>query len=400
MALRKMSSYMPNVFGTAKADASNENGAPKVPGAKGFTTSSTTAAQPLRSVLGDIGNIAAATTDKTLARKASDPSRPLKTRKLGSEETAGGSTLGFDTAEPQLGDFLHCDIAPMDLGESPEQVELGVPEGVDDIDAEDPENPLLVAEYVQEIYKYMRELEIKYAVDPNYMSQQKYVEPKMRAILVDWMTEVLARFRQLQETLYLAVTIMDRFMARNQISRQRMQLVGVASMLLASKYEETYNIAVGDLMKMADMEFSREKILEMEEAMLVDLDYSFSNPLSLNFLRRFTRAARADAYVHNVAKFMLELGLGASEMLAHMPSMQAAAAIYLGMRVMNGTDSWNQTMEHYTGYTRAEIEPCVRDMYNVFKASETAKQRAVRRKYTSKTRYAVTSLPEVVNFTM
>ena len=80
--------------------------------------------------------------------------------------------------------------------------------------------------------------------------------------------------------------------------------------------------------------------------------------------------------------------------------MQAAAAIYLGMRVMNGTDSWNQTMEHYTGYTRAEIEPCVRDMYNVFKASETAKQRAVRRKYTSKTRYAVTSLPEVVNFTM
>ncbi|KAL5660785.1 hypothetical protein ACJX0J_027910, partial [Zea mays] len=40
------------------------------------------------------------------------------------------------------------------------------------------------------------------------------------------------------DTLYLAVYLVDRFLSRNYIERQRLQLLGITSMLLASKYEE------------------------------------------------------------------------------------------------------------------------------------------------------------------
>ena len=56
-------------------------------------------------------------------------------------------------------------------------------------------------------------LQKKYHVPPTYMAQQPQVNSKMRAILIDWLIQVHHRFTLLQETLYLTVSIIDRFLA-------------------------------------------------------------------------------------------------------------------------------------------------------------------------------------------
>ncbi len=62
--------------------------------------------------------------------------------------------------------------------------------GIPDIDAEDAENPQLVAEYVHEIFAYLRELETKMAPAAGYMENvQKDLRADMRAILIDWSEE-------------------------------------------------------------------------------------------------------------------------------------------------------------------------------------------------------------------
>lgn len=38
------------------------------------------------------------------------------------------------------------------------------------------------------------------------------ITPNMRALLVDWLVQVHSRFHLLQETLYLAVAVLDRFL--------------------------------------------------------------------------------------------------------------------------------------------------------------------------------------------
>lgn len=55
-------------------------------------------------------------------------------------------------------------------------------------------------------------LQAKYQVDPAYLSQQSQINSKMRAILIDWLIQVHLRFTLLQETLYLTVSIIDRYL--------------------------------------------------------------------------------------------------------------------------------------------------------------------------------------------
>lgn len=81
--------------------------------------------------------------------------------------------------------------------------------GVEDIDEEDKGNPSLVSIYSNDIYEYLRSLEIKHPISKGYLAGQE-VTPKMRSVLVDWLVEVHQQFHLMQETLYLTVTIIDR----------------------------------------------------------------------------------------------------------------------------------------------------------------------------------------------
>ena len=54
---------------------------------------------------------------------------------------------------------------------------------------------------------------------------------------MDWLVEVQENFELFHETLYLAVKIVDRYLARKEVKKEYLQLVGATSMLVASKFE-------------------------------------------------------------------------------------------------------------------------------------------------------------------
>lgn len=81
----------------------------------------------------------------------------------------------------------------------------------EDIDEQDKNNPILVSLYTNDIHEYLRTLEIKFTVKKGYLAGQE-VTPKMRCVLIDWLVEVHQQFRLMQETLYLTVAIIDRFL--------------------------------------------------------------------------------------------------------------------------------------------------------------------------------------------
>merc|ERR1719435_198608 len=89
----------------------------------------------------------------------------------------------------------------------------GIPAGCVDIDAEDRENPQLCAEYAPEIYAYLRSLEagVGYTVGDDFLAGCP-ITGKMRAVLVDWLVEVQQQFRLLQETFFLTLDIVDRYL--------------------------------------------------------------------------------------------------------------------------------------------------------------------------------------------
>ena len=66
-----------------------------------------------------------------------------------------------------------------------------------------------------------------------FMRRQEDVSNHMRCILVDWLVEVAEEYRLHRETLFLAVSYIDRFLSTMSVQRSRLQLVGASAMFLA-----------------------------------------------------------------------------------------------------------------------------------------------------------------------
>lgn len=162
--------------------------------------------------------------------------------------------------------------------------------GVDDIDKNDEGKSNLESEYVKDIYAYLQQLEKKFVIPGNYLSVQKEVTPKMRTVLMDWLNEVHLQFHLFTETYYLTVGIIDRYLnAYSVTSRKNLQLVGVAAMFLACKYEEMYPPMLKDFVFITDDTYTAEQITQMEMHIL-KVRYkreTFSSPLLINFVHFF-----------------------------------------------------------------------------------------------------------------
>ena len=150
-----------------------------------------------------------------------------------------------------------------------------------------------MAEYCGPILKHMLEEERSDLPSQSYMNRQVDINEKMRGILVDWIIEVHLKFKLLPETLFLTVNLTDRYLEKTQISRTRLQLVSVAALLIASKYEEIYVPELCDFVFITDNAYSKEEILEMERSILMTLQFSITTPSSYRFLQRFCKIAKA-----------------------------------------------------------------------------------------------------------
>lgn len=262
-----------------------------------------------------------------------------------------------------------------------EESEFIYPEGVKDLDSEDRDDPLMVSEYAHEIFEYLLKLEQKSLPNPEYMEHQDELEWKTRSILVDWLIEVHTRFHLLPETLFLAINIIDRFLSEKVVQLDRVQLVGITAMFIASKYEEVLSPHVGNFKHVADNGFSESEILAAERFILQTLEYDLSYPNPMNFLRRISKADNYDIQTRTVAKYLLEISVVDRRFLAYNPSHVAAAAMYMARLILDRGD-WDETLAFYAGYTEAEIEPVLHLMVDYL--ARPVAHEAFFKKYASK----------------
>ena len=207
-------------------------------------------------------------------------------------------------------------------------------DNVADLDAEDRDDPLMVAEYVVEIFEYLKNLETTTKPNANYMDHQEHLEWHLRGVLVDWLIEVHTRFHLLPETLFLAINIIDRFLSNKVVLLDKLQLVGVTAMFIASKYEEVLSPHVQNFKHVADDGFSESEILSAERYILAALNYDLSYPNPMNFLRRISKADSYDPHTRTLGKYFLEISLIDHKFLPFDPSHIAAASMYLARLIL------------------------------------------------------------------
>ncbi|KAL8929881.1 MAG: hypothetical protein Q9208_001025 [Pyrenodesmia sp. 3 TL-2023] len=261
------------------------------------------------------------------------------------------------------------------------QIKQAFSEAIADLDAEDVDDPLMVAEYVVEIFDYLKVLEEATMPNPDYMEHQDHLEWHLRGVLVDWLIEVHTRFHLLPETIFLAINIIDRFLSARVVELEKLQLVGITAMFIASKYEEVLSPHVQNFKHVADDGFSEEEILKAERFVLAALNYDLSYPNPMNFLRRISKADNYDIQTRTLGKYLLEISLLDHRFMKFPPSQVAAGAMYLARLILERGE-WDATIAHYAGYSEDEIEPVFKLMVDYLR--RPVAHEAFFKKYASK----------------
>ncbi|KAL6925991.1 hypothetical protein ACO0SA_000601 [Hanseniaspora valbyensis] len=231
----------------------------------------------------------------------------------------------------------------------------------EDLDLEDSDDVLMVSEYVSEIFSYFYKSELDCLASPELMLRHPNINQN-RDILVNWLVKIHNQFNLLPETLYLAVNIMDRFLCRELVALDKLQLVGTASLFIASKYEEVYSPSCKNFASVTDGACSEEDIKQGEVFILQTLNFKLDYPNPLNFLRRISKADEYHMDCRTVAKYLLEITIVDFRFVGIPPSKCAAAAFFLAKKMM-GRPYWDGNFIHYSGgYSKRQLQGCVKMM--------------------------------------
>jgi hypothetical protein len=223
----------------------------------------------------------------------------------------------------------------------------------DDIDDEQWDTSM-VAEYGEEIFEYMREMESRMSPNPFYMHLQQEIQWSMRGVLMDWVVQVHQRFSLLPETLFLTVNYIDRFLSCKIVSLGKLQLVGATAIFVAAKYEEVNCPTIAEIIYMVDNGYTAEELLKAERFMLSMLQFELGWPGPMSFLRRISKADDYDLETRTLAKYFLEVTIMDERFVGCKPSFLAAGAHCMS-RLMLRKGDWTLAHVYYSNYTFRQL---------------------------------------------
>ena len=120
-----------------------------------------------------------------------------------------------------------------------------------------------------------------------FASQAKYL--KHRRTIVDWMCEVGEEYHLSALTIHCAVRYLDRLLGEADVPKNQLQLVAMACILVASKYEEAEDVipTLIELNECSNNAYSLDSIKEMEVCVLRSLNWCLTIINPIHFLHYF-----------------------------------------------------------------------------------------------------------------
>ncbi|XP_017141597.2 G2/mitotic-specific cyclin-B3 [Drosophila miranda] len=276
-----------------------------------------------------------------------------------------------------------------------------VPHDVEDFDQKNWDDPFQVSHYAMDIFNYLKTREPEFPIE-DYMPKQIHLTTWMRTLLVDWMVEVQETFELNHETLYLAVKIVDLYLCREVINKEKLQLLGASAFFIACKYDERQPPLIEDFLYICDGAYNHDELVKMERETLRIINYDLGIPLSYRFLRRYARCAKVQMPTLTLARYILELSLMDYATIGFSDSQMASAALYMALRMHAGVanleqQTWSSTLVHYTGYQLADFAEIVPVLNAGLHRKPRATIKTIRNKYSHKIFHEVAKVPLLSN---
>lgn len=247
--------------------------------------------------------------------------------------------------------------------------------------ADDTDDPQDVCEYAADIYGRLgRDEAFHRRPHPNYMKAQPDLDASARASSVDWLVGVQMKYKLKTETLFLAVSILDRFLATRRVRRRDLQLVACTAAFIAAKFEEIHPPEVRDFVFITNQACRKEAVLAMEVTMLTALEFCLCRPTAAHYLQRYQRE-RDCSEAQSLLQYLLELALLDLRMTRFSPSLQAAAAALVSSRLVNSSHAWPEIKGGLAEASENALQCCAHEMLQLLRDAREGTIHEVRRKF-------------------
>ncbi|XP_041910241.1 G2/mitotic-specific cyclin-B3 [Arvicola amphibius] len=272
----------------------------------------------------------------------------------------------------------------------PEIITLDDSDSLESIERED-RNPACNSVYIKEIFSYLKKREEKFIVG-KYMEQQMELTSTMRAIVVDWLVEVQTSFQMSNETLYLAVKLMDCYLMKAQCKKNRLQFLASTVYMIATKFEESYPPTLPEFLYLCEDVYEPCDMASLEMNILETLDFDINIPTAYHFLRRYTTCTHASMKTLTLSRFICEITLLDYEFIQERPSKLAAACLALALYMRN-LDNCIPLLEHYTHYKIRELCALVLKLNSLVTFQPNNSLKNVYEKYSEENFFEVAKIP-------
>ncbi|TKR68102.1 hypothetical protein L596_024135 [Steinernema carpocapsae] len=329
--------------------------------------------------------------DITLATNSNEKKqRTSDSSCAGSSKSACTQDSGVDVV------FINDDMeissgSPEILGLSDVEEESGVAEeDTQSVSTLSRSEAQLDSQYFREVFYYLREREETVRPNYNVMSKQSEISNGMRAILVDWLSDVCLEYNINVSSLFLTVSIVDRMLSCFDCPKNKLQLIGAGALFIATKIEEIYPPTLAELVYTTADCYSKKQILRAEKLILKQLKFDVCAPCRFWFGTFFAKKLEMSEKVDHLMRYLLELSLMSDRYLLYRPSELGLAALHLANQWLNPMkkDAIDELLNQ-ANILREDINPIMEEMAEQFRKAPKMNHQSIFRKYSCKVHFAV-----------
>ena len=136
----------------------------------------------------------------------------------------------------------------------------------------------LVDDYGNDIFKYLRKNEKVNVCDYSNkdlfkLQDKKYFNENNRSIILQWLVKNNMKWKLKDDTIFMAMNIMDRYISKFKSKNLEFQLIAISSYFIASKYEDIYPPYLDELSQICNYIYSNDDIIKKEYEILSGLNF-------------------------------------------------------------------------------------------------------------------------------
>ena len=232
------------------------------------------------------------------------------------------------------------------------------------------DNIQIPTEYIDTIY-YNLLIEEKEGITPkpeyNYMKKQTEINEQMRSILVDWIIDIHCKFGFTDETLFMTILSIDRYLSVRKISRSKLQLLGVAALMISCKHEEIDLPKADDFIYITDNAYTRNEIFKMENDILHLFKFCLLYPSPIKFYEMLSINFKFSKKQFFMGKYLMESFLIDIKNIKYKSSIISCACTYIVMKFFkmnNYHDSYDKKwyLIDETNNIEHSVKECAKDI--------------------------------------